>query len=321
MAKPSGQESRYTTSVEDCDVRDRAKLVAYRAKREEWLQWYELHKDEPNSIQQQIFSMIFIDLAYRTLTEPRRNTDENLKIAAKSGLLAHLLDQCYVANQVLAIRRLLDKRTDVISVSRLLDDISANKHLLTREIYVCYNGLPYDPDLWQTLPQSIEKKIWGIGAPGLGKYLGSQVHHELFDRLSGVLPSQRNRTDLIKDSVFEKLKQRLETSPAKTLITLSHKFFAHAANTSSRNSLEYSGIKLADIAEIHRTIIRVERAITDQLLFIGVARDVVPMPPLGLMQGLDSPYVSTDSIAKMQEHWDQLTDERNKWSVGIGDEL
>jgi len=315
------QGPRYTCSVEDCDVKDRAKLVEYRAKREEWLRWYELRRDEPNSIQQQIFSMIFIDLAYRTLAEPRRNTDKNLKISARSGLLAHLLDQCYVANQILAIRKLLDKRKDVISVRHLLDDISQNRRLLTREVYVCFDGLPYDPELWQALPQSVEIKIWGIEAPGLGKYLGARVRHEAFDRLSGVLPKQRNRSDLIKESIFDKLNQWLETSPAEKLITLSHKFFAHAADMDSRDSLEYSGIKLADVAEVHRAIIRVERAITDQLLFIGVARDVVPMPPLGLLKGLDSPYVFAESIVSMQEHWDQLADERNKWPRGIVDEL
>jgi hypothetical protein len=109
MTTPSGQESSYTSSVEDCDVKDRAKLVAYRAKRAEWLRGYELRRDEPNSIQQQLFSMLFVDLAYRTLAEPRRSTDQNVQIAARSGLLSHLLDQCYVANQILAIRRLLDK--------------------------------------------------------------------------------------------------------------------------------------------------------------------------------------------------------------------
>lgn len=319
--EPTGQGSRYTSSVQDCDVKDRDKLVAYRAKRDQWLQWYELAKDEPNSIQQQIFSMIFIDLAYRTLTQPRRDTDQNLKIAARSGLLAHLLDQCYVANQVLAIRRLLDRRRDVISVRHLLDDIAGNRHLLTREIYVCYDGFPYDPDSWHTLPQTVEIQIWGIEASGLRNYLGARMRHETFDRLSGVPSSHRERNDLISDSVFDKLKQRLETSPAEKLITLSHKFFAHAASTDSRGSLEYSGIKLADVAEIHRAIIRVERAITDHLLTIGVARDVVPMPPLGLLKDLDSPYVAADSIEKMYEHWDQLANERNKWLGGIGQEL
>ena len=54
---------------------------------------------------------------------------------------------------------------------------------------------------------------------------------------------------------------------------------------------------------------------------MGIARDVVPMPPLGLFKGLDNPYVLADSLEKMQKHWDQLTDERNKWSAGIEKEL
>jgi hypothetical protein len=299
MPPPPARVPRYKCHPEECDVEDRAKLVEYRAKREKWLEWYEVHKNEPNSIQQQIFSMIFIDLAYRTITEPRRTTDEKLEIAARSGLLAHLLDQCYVANQVLAIRRLLDKRRDVISVRHLLDDIYESRHLLTREIYVAYDGLPYDSN----------------------HCAGSHARHEAFDGLSGTLPSQRSRNDVIRDSVFSKMEQRLEKSPAKKLINLSHKFFAHAADLGSRGSLEYSGIKLADITDVHRAIIRVERAITAHILFIAIGRDIVPMPPLGLYKGLDRPYVPTDSIAKMHERWEELAAERNKWDYGIASEL
>src|SRR5580704_4282273 len=190
-SEPTDQTKRYTTAVQDCDVQNRASLVEYRAKRDEWLRWYEVRKNEPNTIQQQIFSMIFIDLAYRTLTEPRRATDPNLKIAARNSMLAHLLDQGYVASQVLAIRRLLDKRRRVISVRRLLDDIDENRHLLTREVYVCYDGLPYDPEAWRALPRTPEMNIWGIEAPGLGKYLGARFRHEAFDRLSNILPLHR----------------------------------------------------------------------------------------------------------------------------------
>jgi len=81
-------------------ARDRARLVDYRAKRDEWLRWYELREDEPHSIQQQVFSMIFLDMAYRILAEAYRTTNKDLEVAA-NGLLAHLLDQGYVATQVL----------------------------------------------------------------------------------------------------------------------------------------------------------------------------------------------------------------------------
>lgn len=320
MAGPRITGSRYKFQLEDCQVQDRNALLEYREKRDRWLGWYEYRKEEPNSIQQQFFSMIFIDLTYRIVYEPRLDAGAE-NIAAKSGILMHLLDQCYVANQVLAIRRLLDGRNDVISLRRLLNDISNNRHLLTREIYVSYDGLPYDPEAWRSVPKDDEIRIWGIDAPGLSDYLGSRTRHTLFDRLCGVSASSRARTDRIRPEVFDKLTNWITQSPANKLIELSHKFFAHAATSDSRGLVEYSGIKLADIAEIHRTLVRVERAITDQILFIAVARDVVPMAPLGLLKGLDNPYVPANSIEKMYERWETLSNERNKWTIGIEDDL
>jgi hypothetical protein len=113
----------------------------------------------------------------------------------------------------------------------------------------------------------------------------------------------------------------LEDSPATKLITLSHKFFAHAADNMSRDSLVYSGIQLTDVAETQRAIIRVERAITDHLLYIATARDVVPFPPLGLVQGLDKLFAPVDAITTMHSEWDALADLRNKWAEGLDEDL
>jgi hypothetical protein len=52
---------------------DREALALYRIKRYEWLSWYELRKGDPNTIQQQLFSMMFLDLAYRPLAVARRD--------------------------------------------------------------------------------------------------------------------------------------------------------------------------------------------------------------------------------------------------------
>jgi len=320
--KPLAPSTEYKCTVEECDVEDRIALDKYRAKREEWLRWYDLGSDEPNSIQRQIFSMIFLDLAYRILAGPRA-TNETSGTATQNGFLAHFMDQGYVATQILAIRRLLDKRGDVISIRRLLNDISENKNLVTREIYVSYNGLPYDPNSWQSSHQEDDPMImmWGIEAPGLNNYLASNERHKVFDRLSGVPAGVRKRSDQISDKIFEKLTQWLDTSPAETLITLSHKFFAHAADKASLDSLQYSGVSLNDIAAAQKAIVRVERAITDEILFVGIARGVVPSPVLGFYKGLDSPFASSASTEKMYSHWQELAGERNSWLKGIADEL
>jgi hypothetical protein len=320
--EPESPEYRYKTTIEQCDVEDREALAVYRDKRYEWLSWYELRQGEPNTVQAQIFNMVYLDLVYRTLVVPRYKADENLKIAAKSDVLAHFLDQAYVASQILAIRRLLDTRNDVFSLRRLLDDVTKHRLLITREIYVCNDGLPYDSEAWQSLPdQGVEAKIFGMDAPQFGKYTSSRVRHETFDRLSAVSPTARKRFDRIKVSVFRELKNWLTNDAADKLILLSHKFFAHASSTDSRGSLQYSGISLADVDNVQRALVRVERAITDLVLFVGISRDVVPMPPLGLLKGLDAPYTTGDLISTMEARWDELVAERNQWSKGIADDL
>lgn len=319
--EPESPEFRYKAVLDQCDVIDRERLEQYRKKRYEWLSWYELRNGEPNTIQQQIFSMMFLDMAYRTLVSARQRTEANVSFSAHSGLLAHFLDQGYVATQVLAIRKLLDKSNDVFSLRRLLDDITDCRHVITRENYVCYDGLPFDPELWKAQPQGIETKIWGDEAPGLERFLGSRVRHEMFDRLSGVLPTARQRGDLIKEEVFEKLKNLLVNSTAQKIVLLSNKFLAHAATEDSRGTLEFSGIKLSDVDEVQRAFVRVERAITDLLLFIAIGRQVVPMRPLGMFKGLEHPYASIESLDNMDKIWDQLEDERNRWAEGVEKDL
>lgn len=319
--EPESLEYRYKAPIDQCDVADRKRLEQYREKRYKWLSWYELRKGEPNTIQQQIFSMMFLDMAYRILASARQSTEQDLAFSAQSGLLAHFLDQGYGATQVLAIRKLLDKSKDVFSLRRLLDDMTDHRDLITRENYVCYEGLPFDSDTWKTQPQGIEEAMWGDEAPGLRHFLGSRVRHEMFDKLSGVLPTARQRGDLIKEEVFGKLKNLLVNGTAQKIVLLSNKFLAHAATGDSRGKLAFSGIRLSDVDEVQRAFVRVERAITDVLLFIAIGRQVVPMRPLGMFKGLEHPYASVESIKNMDKTWDQLEEERNQWAREIENDI
>jgi hypothetical protein len=265
--------------------------------------------------------MTFLDLSYRVLARARGDMALGPNIAARSGILAHMLDQGYIANQILAIRRLLDKGKDVFSVRRLLDDIEASRDVITRENYVAYDGKPYDPEGWRSLPPSPLGQIWGIEAPEFFEFFRSSIRHEMFDKLSGVKPSERHREDRIREQVFAKLRSWLTAAKPGKLMTLSNKFFAHAASMASRQSLTYSGVLLKDIESAHRAIISVERAITDDILFIGVARDVVAMTPLGFFKGLDAVYAPSEAVEEMQSQWDELERERNKWKDAYETEL
>jgi hypothetical protein len=307
--------------VNKCDVFDFTKLRRYKAKRKEWLDWYGFQKGEPNSIEGQIVQMTFEDMSYRMMTKPRVEAPQDVNISARSLLLAHMLDVGYAARQVLAIRRLLDKGSHVMSMQRLLNNIKANRHLITRENYVAHDGKPYDPDGYESLPASPDIQMFGVDAPVFFGYLMSGERHKVFDKLSGVPAANRSRTDLISEKIFDRLESWLRSAEAEKLVTLSHKFFAHAADAATRGNLTHASFPFSDVEKAQRAIVRVERAITDDILFIGVAREVVASEPLGFLNRLDSPYVTTEMIAKMDAHWDELKAERNTWSKGYENDL
>jgi len=82
----------------------------------------------------------------------------------------------------------------------------------------------------------------------------------------------RQRTDLIQEKVLQKLKNSLVNSTAQKIVQLGNKFLAHAASADSDGSLAFSGIKLSDVDEVQGAFVRVERAITDCILFIAMLR-------------------------------------------------
>ncbi len=76
-------------------------------------------------------------------------------------------------------------------------------HLITRENYVAYDGLPYDPETaqfkWMKDRMAKGESVnsgWLEGS-GSGAWHASERVHKNFDKLSKVHPSQRQRTDLI----------------------------------------------------------------------------------------------------------------------------
>jgi hypothetical protein len=79
------------------------------------------------------------DVSFRTIAKFAGNDS-----CLSNTLVAEQIIYGYVATQVLAVRRLVDKRADVISLRRLIKDVRQNFGLFTRENYVCYDGQPYD---------------------------------------------------------------------------------------------------------------------------------------------------------------------------------
>ena len=143
--RPAKKEYEY--GVDQCSVTDKALLTEFREKRSEWMDW--LERDVHHNIFGQIHSMMWNDAAYRSLNEARRFASANNPTASMNGMFGELIDRGYVSTQVLDICKITDRSNSdpkkaVISLPRLLDNIRDHRHLLTRENFVSYDGLPYD---------------------------------------------------------------------------------------------------------------------------------------------------------------------------------
>jgi hypothetical protein len=131
----------YAYKLDQCDVPQdrRSELQRFRAKRAEWLSW--LETDEHHAIWSTLHSMVWADVAFKTLTGLAIDNEEN---ALNNSLVMEAMLNGHVATQVLGIRRLMDRGRGNISLRRLIIEVGSCFELFTRENYVCFDGDPYD---------------------------------------------------------------------------------------------------------------------------------------------------------------------------------
>ncbi len=313
-------EQRLSVPLESCDVFNRSKLESYRALYRKWMALYEHSPENPNTIEGQVISMLFHDLTYRSITSVRASLPSEVQISARSSTLAYLIDSGYLTNQALAISKLTDNNRGVVSLLKLVENIKGKRKFITREVYVAGFGDPYDPAEWRKEHDESDLMIqmWGLHDPKLLRWLVSHDAHERFDALSGISSERRSRDDLIRPEVFERIIGWLSIPEIKELKSLRDNFLAHAGDALRRGERNIMpGVRFDQLDKAQKAIIRAERAITDCLLSIGVAREVVPMPQLGIFSRLDIPYSTKAGLGQMHARWDELKTEREGWKLNI----
>jgi hypothetical protein len=230
--------------------------------------------------------------------------------------LGYLLESGYFSSQILAIRRLLDGSGDVLSLRRVLDDITKQRELITREIFVSFDGTPYDIE-------PLEFKTSGLQPADspFSAQMRCEMRHERFDALSKVPADARTRVDSIHPDVFARLEDWLSKGGVQNLRKISNKYVAHAADAKSRGKLAPAGLDFSEIEEAQRAIIKVTQAIFDIILSSGTYSPVVPMVPLGYFGNVWDGNSMVVSTTRMQARWDSLEEVRNKWPLDVEEEL
>jgi hypothetical protein len=322
-------ESNWKVSVEECDVEDKERLTAFRERADGWI--HALDQDDENSVTAQIFTMMGDDAKWRALNEARRLA-ANRADAGTSGIVASLLDRGYVAGQVIAISRLIEvgnarqPARQVNSLRRLVEEITANRELLTREVFVSRDGLPFS---YETIRHHWPAATAGTSAgaywtnEGQTQWIMAQMQHQLFDRLSGQKPTDRSRNDLIEKSFFDRLSEALNDPIFSDIIELRHKSIAHAADAFSRSKAKNlrKGMALDDFAKAHFLLLGVFQVVAVGLLYQSWLTSPIATPQFDIFEHLDLPIVAPDDVARLHEFWDSHTGEREDWMNEAFDKL
>ncbi len=303
-------DNSYKYTIDECDVLDKKSLEKFREKRAEWVKWFGV--DDANTIAEQIYSMMWGDAASRSLVEAYRFSSTDKPTAHENGMLAGLLYDGYLANQMLAIGKLIDKDREVISLRRLFDEIKENHCLFTRENFVSHDGLPYDyaEEKRKALERFVaEKKPGEVVSGPMPSYAISESMHIQFDRISGIATDNRCREDLIPDDVFEKIERLFGDSVFRNIKTYRNKFIAHSASEKSRGNIEYPHHD--DLSKAHKIILKITRMIAD-ILGTGIGYPV-PIAQYDVFENLDKPLIPSSKMQEMTEWWHEHCQERNGW--------
>ena len=319
--RPAKKEYEY--GVDQCSVGDKKLLTKFRKKRSKWMDW--LERDVHHNIWGQIHSLMWNDAAYRSLNEARRFASEENPTAAVNCMFGEFIDRGYVSTQVLDICKITDRSNNdpkkgVISLPRLLDDIKDHRHLLTRENFVSYDGLPYDYAAAEqahidSLTREERGKARWVSNKGPDAWGMSERTHDAFDELSGIAADKRTRTDIIHKDVFKTVESWLDAPILQKLRSHRNKFIAHAADERSRrvDPLDRFGLSLDEIAEAQRIVIRIATTIGSHILYDTALGGVVPTPQFNVFENLEMPVIPAANMEEIGDWWHRHASERENW--------
>lgn len=305
--------------IDQCYVEDKDRLARYRERMTVWDEW--LSEDPEHSIWKQIYQMLWNDAVFRIICEARRLAQKHPSPEVGfNDAISNFIDQSYVATQLMAIRRLTEqsRHNDAISLRRLLQDLKDNVDLFTREIYVCHDGLPFDPEpakarSLERIPKSKKGKFTGMVSPdGPDAWAASERAHAAFDCLISNKPPLRSRTERLDSRIFDQIASKL--GGCDSIGKIASKFIAHAADTGSRRKLK-SSVPMDQITRCQKAVCQVASYICGPLLYIG-SSNLLPIPQYGHLQDMDKAWVTTEDLPKLKKFWLDHDEKLEAWVSG-----
>ena len=315
MTKPN-----YEYRVKQCDVPEvrHASLREYRKHRRKCMEY--LWGNSDTSIVCQIQDLAWYTAVFRTLNEARRLEPAK----SVNGAFWELTSVGYAHLMALGIRKLVDKDSRTNSVCSLISQIERRPELLTREMFICYDGLPYD---WQKVQMeyiaSLEYRNGGqarwVPNSGPKAYEVSRMMHNTFDRLCGN-PKKPNRRDTIDTLILKQLKEALLHPAIKKVCNFANKRMAHAERP-SKSANPVSTTTYEDIDNALKQIVLIVNFLSTSFFYDTAFGSIVPIPQFDVLEGLDQPWISTENVENLRHYWNKISETIDGWTYNEGNEL
>jgi len=282
---------------------------------DEWETW--LFGNDTNSVKRQIHGMIWDAGVFLSINEARKFGPLDKDAQPELNATVHsYIDRCFFQTQAVAIRRLLDKRNDVVSLSRLIQTLKGNRTLLTRSNLLDVLGYPYDYEkereaVYQTWAQAGSKAHSDSG-PDFINCTHSENVHKNMDSLAGVDSCRRSPADTIRPEILEWLDKRLD--PCAEISNYVNKFFAHCATPESREKINADEISvtLGKILDAHKTICQTAGFIGMNIFYRSFG-NFLPTPQFDQFEHFEKPWITKDDLQKLYAFWNDYRAETDEW--------
>jgi len=293
-------------------------------KRKKWLE--ALSGEDRHSIIHQLTQMTWDAAAFRVVNEARRlaprDPDGGVKL---NGLMHSLLTRAFFVSHMAAVRRLRDDRwtlegkRGVYSISALLKDMLEHQELLTREAIFAAEGLEYDYEPVRQRFEEYSRKQREAGkqafsVPSELWWHKHEYRHEQFDCLAGVAPQDRRPRDMVRESVFRNLKEKVGGA-TEEVVTHVNKYIAHSAAPESRSlvNADEAGLTLSHLWDAHQHLCEVAG-----FLAICVLGDscpsFLPGPQYDQFRHIERPLIESSQVGLLGDLWDKFDRESDAWS-------
>jgi hypothetical protein len=306
----------YKYSLEECDIPECRKrmLSAYREFRSDCIRI--LSGDPEVSVFHQIRGLCWQSAVFKTLNEARR-IEHPRRVNAELWELATI---GYGLTMALGVRKLVDKEEKTNSLRIVLNKIEKRPELLTREFYVCHDGLPFDADAaerryYESITEDFQVTRWhSFGVKN--DYHSSRILHQKFDALSGKTDRGKRLDKIDLTAALKKIKADLDSPPILKIKTSVDKVIAHAERSQEAHTPAlHQQTPMPTYDEIDaalETLIRIANFISFTIFYDSDLGTPVSNPLFDVFEKLECPWISEENLPLLTEHWHSYCEKIDK---------